>query len=150
MVRCFFAAVSSKALFLALLSILVVACKKAPETDRRPPVSFPVGDTDLAGVDFVRHSPPSAPGTAPLRSWMQQQFGGTWPGSRVTNFVPAFILLEQMKPEDMPNWPSIARDGRRAAEQGDDLAVRAACRACHESYGASYANKLRSAPLAAP
>lgn len=81
---------------------------------------------------------------------MQQQFGGTWPGSRVTSFVPAFGFLERMTPDDMPNWASIARDGRRAAAEGDDLAVRAACRACHESYGSAYANKLRSAPLPAP
>lgn len=131
------------------IALVFCACKKPEKDAPVTPVNLPIAEADVAGSDFVRAPLAEDAGNAPMRIWMRTQFGGPWPAKRITQLAPALKQLETLSPANMPNWVSVARDGRRSAEMGDEHAVRAACRSCHEQYSELYAATSRATPLPA-
>ncbi len=129
--------------------LLSAGCKKEDKEAPLPPAPLAFREADFGQATFVLPVSQSgdAAAPAPLRDWMKARFGGPWPAQRITQYAPALRALAGAAPAAMPNWTSIARDGAHAAELGDEHAVRAACRACHDAYQQSYASTLRTAPL---
>ena len=129
--------------------LLSVGCKQDDNGAPLPPPPLAYQPADLGQSRFVlpKIERGDAAAPAPLRDWMNARFGGPWPAQRITQYAPALRALAGAAPKTMPNWTSIARDGAHAAELGDEHAVRAACRACHDAYQQTYVSTLRAEPL---
>lgn len=129
--------------------MLAVGCTKAPQDTSAASSALVIKEADLGNADFRGAALKPDTTDAPLRHWMQQRFGGPWPATRITQYAPALRALGVSAPADMPNWSSIAEDGAKAADIGDEQAVRAACRMCHQSYQTLYAQTRRAQALPA-
>lgn len=56
----------------------------------------------------------------------------------------AFDQIVKFAPAGYTNWASIAKDGAKAAREGQLDAVKAACRGCHDQYKTKYKTEIRA------
>jgi hypothetical protein len=114
-----------------------------PALDLEPPHGSP-GPTPAATAPVVCKDPP-----CPLFDWMATRMQPALLTADLAALEAQFDYVAEKAPPGpgYPNWASIARDGASAARDGAADAARAACRSCHEQYGARYARELRSRPI---
>ena len=87
---------------------------------------------------------PSAFGLDVLKNMMKSlELSANRGDARATAIM--FETTAAMGPPEFAEWKEISKKGAKAARRGDLLAVKAACKSCHEKYQDTYKTKYGSA-----
>ncbi len=156
---------------IALVTVLLLACDKAPAEASEPPaLSAAPPAASSAPAPAASSAPAPAPPPAasssspgpvdaglacgekglpdcPLQSWMKKVANPPVLAKDNPAVAEAFDKMVPMAPPGYTNWVSIAKDGARAARGGDLDAARAACRGCHDQYKKKYRAEHRRRAL---
>jgi hypothetical protein len=149
------------AVTLGVCSLLLAACdKEASRTEsslnesESSTIRTPSTATPSTAEPQRRHAETrdASCGTAPLedcplQAWMKANMGRAAVAQDLPALAQSLAYVAKLAPEGYANWESIARDGAAAAQMGDFVAARAACRSCHEQYKHRYRAELRGRSL---
>ncbi|HLK35776.1 MAG TPA: hypothetical protein VKU41_03415 [Polyangiaceae bacterium] len=100
----------------------------------RASVSLLVALTLAAGVASAGE------GKTPLGKWMKKHMGTQLAGQDFAGLKESLDLVGQKPPPSgsYPKWVSMCQTGSAAAAKQDVAGVKAACKACHDTYKEQY------------
>ena len=84
---------------------------------------------------------------SPLRAWMRSNAQGPLVAGNLAAVAVAFDRIETLAPSGYEGWAGHATRGAAAARKGDQEALRAACKQCHDDFRARYRGEFRARAL---
>jgi hypothetical protein len=84
----------------------------------------------------------------PLGKWMKPNMGAPLAGQDFASLQKAFEFVSGKPPSgDYPQWASMSKTGSAAAGKQDLVAVKAACKQCHDAYKEKYKKEFATTPF---
>ena len=84
---------------------------------------------------------------SPLRAWMRSNAQRPLVDGNLAAVTVAFERIETFAPPGYEGWAADATRGAAAARKGDQEALRAACKQCHDDFRERYRGEYRSRAL---
>ncbi len=88
----------------------------------------------------------AAAGT-PLGTWMKSNMGTSLAGQDFPTLQKNFDFLATKQPAGYADWSKFAKAGSAAASKQDLVAVKAACKGCHDAYKEKYRKDFPATPF---
>ncbi len=102
----------------------------------------PVSSASAGTTDKVECGTKPQP-DCPLQAWMKANMNPPVSTSDGPALATAMEQSVKFAPSGYSNWVSIAKDGAKAAKEGNIDAAKQACRGCHDQYKKKYQTEMR-------